>query len=151
MQHSCSHTCQHVDETNVGKDVFRAWEEQLGRSKVVESDDEQELLFSIPFNGAVKITGLCVIGENGPSHPNTVKFNLPELRFDNTRGKAHQEISLTYDPSGTLAYQVNPSHFSRVTHLSLYFPSNFGDETTRIYYIGLRGEYLGVSECYISI
>ncbi|CAF4010748.1 unnamed protein product, partial [Rotaria sp. Silwood1] len=69
--------------------------------------------------------------------------NLPELRFDNTRGKAHQEISLTYDASGTLAYQVNPSHFSRVTHLSLYFPSNFGDETTRIYYIGLRGEYLG--------
>ncbi|CAF2852144.1 unnamed protein product [Rotaria sp. Silwood2] len=169
MQHSCSRTCQHVDETNVGqwnlytkidkynlqcynekhdgsgKEVFRAWEERLDRSKVVESDDEQELLFSIPFNGAVKITGLCVIGENDPSHPNTVKLwsNLPELRFDNVRGKAHQEISLTYDPSGTLAYQVNPSHFSRVTHLSLYFPSNFGDETTRIYYIGLRGEYLG--------
>ncbi|CAF1505906.1 unnamed protein product [Rotaria sp. Silwood1] len=169
MQHSCSHTCQHVDETNVGqwnlytkidkynlqcynekhdgsgKDVFRAWKERFDRSKVVESDDEQELLFSIPFNGALKITGLCVIGENDTSHPNTVKLwsNLPELRFDNARGKAHQEISLTYDPSGTLAYQVNPSHFSRVTHLSLYFPSNFGGETTRIYYIGLRGEYLG--------
>ncbi|CAF5167245.1 unnamed protein product, partial [Rotaria sp. Silwood1] len=126
---------------------FRAWEEQLDQSKVVESDDEQELLFSIPFNGAVKITGLCVIGENGPSHPNTAKLwsNLPELRFDNAHGKAHQEISLTYDPSSTLAYQVNPSHFSRVTDLSLYFPSNFGDEITRIYYIGLRGEYLGVS------
>ncbi|CAF3931982.1 unnamed protein product [Rotaria sp. Silwood1] len=167
MQHSCSHTCQHVDEVNVGqwnlhtkfdkynlqcynekhddsgKDVFRAWEERLDRSKVVESDDEQEFLLSLPFNAALKITGLCVIGENGPSHPNTVKFNLPELRFDNTRGKAQQEIPLTYDPSGTLAYQVNPSHFSRITHLSLYFPSNFGDETTRIYYIGLRGEYLG--------
>jgi hypothetical protein len=42
--------------------------------KVVESDDDPELLFSIPFNGAVKITGLCVIGENDPSHPNTVKL-----------------------------------------------------------------------------
>ncbi|CAF1302793.1 unnamed protein product [Rotaria magnacalcarata] len=169
MQHSCSRSCQHVDETNVGlwnlhtkidkynlqcynekhdgsgKEVFRAWDERLDRSKVVESDDDPELLFSIPFNGAVKITGLCVIGENGPSHPNTVKLwsNLPELRFENARGKGHQEISLTYDPSGTLAYQVNPAHFSRVTHLSLYFPSNFGDETTRIYYIGLRGEFLG--------
>ena len=39
----------------------------------------------------------------------------------------------------------SPSHFSRVTHLSMYFPTNFGDETTRISYIGLRGEYLGVS------
>jgi len=58
MQHSCSGKCQHVDETNVGqwnlytkidtynlqcynekhdgsgKDVFRAWEERLDRSKV---------------------------------------------------------------------------------------------------------------------
>lgn len=118
MQHSCSRNCQHVDESNVGqwnlytkidmynlqcfnekhdgsgKDVFRAWEERLDRSKViineelthylflekkkqvVESDDDPELLFSIPFNGAVKITGLCVIGENDPSHPNTVKLSV---------------------------------------------------------------------------
>jgi len=139
--------CFNEKHDGSGKDVFRAWEERLDRSKViineelthylflekkkqvVESDDDPELLFSIPFNGAVKITGLCVIGENDPSHPNTVKLsvkwfifweweevifclfyyrwsNLPELRFDNARGKAHQEIALTYDPSGTLAYQV---------------------------------------------
>ena len=58
MQHSCSRTCQHVDESNVGqwnlytkidtynlqcynekrdgsgKDVFRAWDERLDRTKV---------------------------------------------------------------------------------------------------------------------
>lgn len=58
MQHSCSRTCQHVDENNVGqwnlytkidkynlqcynekhdgsgKEVFRAWDERLDRSKV---------------------------------------------------------------------------------------------------------------------
>ena len=60
MQHSCSRTCQHVDESNVGqwnlytkidtynlqcynekrdgsgKDVFRAWDERLDRTKVSE-------------------------------------------------------------------------------------------------------------------
>ena len=122
MQHSCSRTCQHVDETNIGywnlytkidthnlqcfnekhdgssKDVFRAWEDRLDRSKVthhvaidrdhritlslvsgkiVESDDDPELLFSIPFSGSVKLTGICVIGENDPSHPNTVKLCVP--------------------------------------------------------------------------
>ena len=58
MQHTCSRTCQHVDETNVGqwnlytkidkynlqcynekhdgsaKEIFRAWDERLDRSKV---------------------------------------------------------------------------------------------------------------------
>ena len=41
---------------------------------VEKSDDDSELLFSIPFDGGVKITDLCVIGENDPSHPNTVKL-----------------------------------------------------------------------------
>lgn len=31
--------------------------------------------------------------------------------------------------------------FSSVTHLSIHFPSNYGADTTKIYYIGLRGEY----------
>ncbi len=33
-----------------------------------------------------------------------------------------------------------------VRNLALYFPENFGDEVTRIYYIGLKGEWTEVSE-----
>ncbi|XP_028162754.1 PITH domain-containing protein CG6153 isoform X2 [Ostrinia furnacalis] len=31
--------------------------------------------------------------------------------------------------------------FSSVSHLSMHFPSNFGAESTKIYYIGLKGEW----------
>lgn len=45
-----------------------------------------------------------------------------------------------------------PVQFSSVHHLTLHFPSNFGEDNTRIYYIGLRGEfsqahYHGVTIC----
>lgn len=45
--------------------VFRPWSERLNFSvQPLESDeDDPELLLHIPFNGAVKISSICVIGE----------------------------------------------------------------------------------------
>lgn len=42
--------------------------------------------------------------------------------------------------------------FSSVHHLTIHIPSNFGAEQTKIYYIGLRGEFFqahrhGVTIC----
>lgn len=31
--------------------------------------------------------------------------------------------------------------FNNVHHLTLHFPSNFGSDVTKIFYIGLRGEF----------
>lgn len=36
------------------------------------------------------------------------------------------------------------SRFSNVYHLSMHFPKNFGAETTKIFYIGLKGEWTEV-------
>jgi hypothetical protein len=38
--------------------------------------------------------------------------------------------------------------FCSVHHLSIYFPKNFGADETIVYYIGLRGEFSEVSECF---
>jgi len=37
------------------------------------------------------------------------------------------------------------ARFSNVEHLSIHISRNFGTESTRVYYIGLRGEYTEVS------
>jgi len=42
------------------------------------------------------------------------------------------------------------ARFNSVHHLSILFPTNFGAETTKVYYIGLRGDFMEVST-YVSI
>lgn len=37
------------------------------------------------------------------------------------------------------------ARFSNVYHLSIHFSKNFGAETTKIFYIGLKGEWTEVS------
>ena len=36
------------------------------------------------------------------------------------------------------------ARFNNVNHLSIHFPSNSGDDITRIYYIGLKGDFTEV-------
>jgi hypothetical protein len=42
----------------------------------------------------------------------------------------------------TAEYQTKMSKFSSVQHLCLFFKSNFGHATTKIAYIGLKGEFI---------
>lgn len=64
------------------------------------------------------------------------------MSFEDTSCKAEQEFSIKQDPYGHIDYALKATKFSSLTHLSIYFPTNFGAVNTRIYYIGLRGQYL---------
>ncbi|RZC37413.1 PITH domain-containing protein CG6153, partial [Asbolus verrucosus] len=126
-----------------GKTIFKPWEERLNFETFVESDADEELLFNIPFTGNVKLKGIIIIGEDSNTHPSKIRLfkNRPAMTFDDATSVADQEFQLHIDNLGTLEYATKIVTFNSVHHLTLHFPSNFGDETTRIYYIGLRGEY----------
>jgi PITH domain len=55
-----------------------------------------------------------------------------------------QEFDLVQSLREAVEYQVRVSKFSNVKTLSLFFPSNFGAESTRIYFIGFKGEFTEV-------
>ncbi|XP_049799431.1 PITH domain-containing protein GA19395 [Schistocerca nitens] len=126
-----------------GKTVFKAWEDRLDYEKYVESDVDEELLFKIPFTGNVKLKGVIVIGGEQDMHPSRLRIykNRPNMSFDDVSAEPDQEFELHPDQNGTLEYSIKVVKFSSVHHLTLHFPKNFGSETTKIYYIGLRGEY----------
>ena len=67
--------------------------------------------------------------------------NRPNMTFDDAESTPTQEFSLVPDPACTLEYKVKTVKFSSVYHLTLHFPSNFGADESRIYYIGLAGEF----------
>ncbi|XP_065342463.1 PITH domain-containing protein GA19395 [Cloeon dipterum] len=137
--------CLNEETENSGKDVFKPWEQRLNFEKFVESDCDEELLFNIPFTGNIKLKGIIVVGANDDSHPSKMKLfkNRPKMTFDDVGVKVDQEFDMQRDPTGRLEYSPKVVTFSSVHHLSIYFPKNFsdGEESTRIYYIGLKGEF----------
>uniref|UniRef100_A0A8C4QC29 PITH domain-containing protein 1 n=1 Tax=Eptatretus burgeri TaxID=7764 RepID=A0A8C4QC29_EPTBU len=136
--------CLNEAREGSGQEVLRAWDERTDRSKYVESDVDQELLFNIPFLGSVRLHGVVVMGEEGGAHPAEMRLfkNIPHMTFDDTGREADQEFGMSHDLTGTLEYPTKATRFSNVSHLSMHFSKNFGAENTKIYYIGLRGDWM---------
>jgi len=69
------------------------------------------------------------------------------MTFDEIGSEPDQQFELTRDEAGTVEYSVKASKFSSISHLCIHFPTNFGDDSTKIYYIGLKGDFLQVCSC----
>ncbi|XP_050361663.1 PITH domain-containing protein CG6153 [Nymphalis io] len=135
--------CLNESIDGAGKTVFKPWEKRLDRTQYVESDADEELLFNIPFTGNIKIKGLRISSEDSDSHPAKLRLfkNRPNMTFDDVSIEPDQVFDLQKDSEGILEYSPKIVTFSSVSHLTMHFPTNFGAENTKIYYIGLRGEW----------
>nr|XP_030730940.1 PITH domain-containing protein 1 isoform X2 [Globicephala melas] len=95
------------------------------------------------FTGNVKLKGIIIMGEDDDSHPSEMRLykNIPQMSFDDTDREPDQTFSLNRDLTGELEYATKISRFSNVYHLSIHISKNFGADTTKVFYIGLRGEW----------
>lgn len=136
--------CLNESVDGSGKTVFKPWEDRLDVSQFVESEVDHELLFYVPFTVPVKLKGVVIIGGEDSQHPKDLKIfkNRPLLGFDAVMGEADQTVELSKDYNGSIEYPLKVARFNSVTSILLFFPTNYGAENTRIYYIGLRGEAL---------
>ncbi|KAI1722854.1 PITH domain-containing protein [Ditylenchus destructor] len=127
-----------------GVKVFKSWEDKHDRTQFVESDVDQELLFYIPFKGHVKVSGIAICGNLDDSHPANVRIfkDKDNMSFDEVSTmKPIQEMQLKQDDAAQIDYPLIATKFASVSSLTLYINANFGADSTRIFYIGLRGEY----------
>ncbi|XP_062202032.1 uncharacterized protein LOC133904559 [Phragmites australis] len=127
------------------KSVFKPWEQRLDTSGgFLESNEgDPELLIFIPFTSDVKIKSISVVGGADGTSPSRMRafINREGIDFSDTQNmQPVQEWELAENLQGVLEYQTRYSRFQGVANLTLHFSDNFGGDTTKIYYIGLRGE-----------
>ncbi|CAB3401657.1 unnamed protein product [Caenorhabditis bovis] len=128
---------------DAGKEVFKTMETRNDRTIFVDSDCDEELLFNIPFTGHVKLSGLAISGDENETHPAKIRIfkDREAMSFDDCRIAADQEIDLKMDANGVVDYPLKASKFANIHHLAIHVAKNFGADATRVYYIGLRGEF----------
>eukprot|EP01117_Protostelium_nocturnum_P007476 TRINITY_DN2672_c0_g1_i1.p1 TRINITY_DN2672_c0_g1~~TRINITY_DN2672_c0_g1_i1.p1 ORF type:complete len:213 (-),score=59.16 TRINITY_DN2672_c0_g1_i1:29-667(-) len=145
---------QHIDTTKViclnekikdsSISIFKPWNERLSKEKYLESDVDEELIINIPFTQSIKLKSLIIIGATPEESPKKLKLftNREDIDFSNASSiKPIQEFDLVSDPKGEYEYPTKISLFNNVNRIILYIPQNFGANTTKICYVGLKGDY----------
>ncbi|GAA5958206.1 hypothetical protein JCM21900_000142, partial [Sporobolomyces salmonicolor] len=108
----------------------------------LESDADEQLILQIPFTGSVKLRTILVkAGPAGFTPDKMQVFANQQLDFDeatSTDVTQSFEVAVTRE---VVEYAVRPAKFPSVQSLTLFFPSNHGEDTTRISFVGFKGEY----------
>eukprot|EP00013_Stygamoeba_regulata_P007270 CAMPEP_0177630130 /NCGR_PEP_ID=MMETSP0447-20121125/1045_1 /TAXON_ID=0 /ORGANISM="Stygamoeba regulata, Strain BSH-02190019" /LENGTH=214 /DNA_ID=CAMNT_0019131513 /DNA_START=8 /DNA_END=652 /DNA_ORIENTATION=+ len=138
--------CLNEEDEGSVKDIFKPHERRLDKTKFVQSDVDEQLIIYIPFTGSVKVASIVIVGD-GDTCPKNVDIwvDRNDIDFDSAEDiKPAQRLELQPDPRAELEYHLSPLKFSSVSSITLFVSENFGDDQTRIYHIGLRGQFLKV-------
>mmetsp|Transcript_13789 Transcript_13789/g.24639 ORF Transcript_13789/g.24639 Transcript_13789/m.24639 type:complete len:235 (+) Transcript_13789:50-754(+) len=148
-------TCLNEREDGMGRSVLKPLTEKFDETRfLISEEDDAELILYIPFTVAVKVKSFCIIGGAHGQSPSKVKLfvNRDDVDFALAEDLAPtQELELSEDFEGLIDYPVRAAKFSNITSLTMFFPANFGADSTQITYLGLKGEGTtarrGVVEC----
>ncbi|KAI8918840.1 galactose-binding domain-like protein [Entophlyctis helioformis] len=132
--------------------VFKPWDQRFDTTAFIESDADEQLILFIPFTGLVKLKSIALLGFNDSSTPATMKAftNREDVDFDTVESTTAQQewelIESVPSKDSIPEYPTKMARFSNLRNLTLYFPANFGASTTKIRYIGLKGEWTQISK-----
>ncbi|GAA5923187.1 hypothetical protein JCM1841_005921 [Sporobolomyces salmonicolor] len=131
-----------AEEGKEGKMVIRPWDQRNQEEEWLESDADEQLILQIPFTGSVKLRTILVkAGPAGFTPDKMQVFANQQLDFDEATST---NVTQSFDVAVTrevAEYAVRPAKFPSVQSLTIFFPSNHGEDTTRISFLGFKGEY----------
>ncbi|RKP10839.1 galactose-binding domain-like protein [Thamnocephalis sphaerospora] len=140
------HVCG-LNESQPGaaKTVIKPWHERRDTTQIVESDADEQLIVTVPFTGMVKLKSILLFGPQDASAPAKLKVyvNRDDIDFDTVDSTQEtQAWELAHGAGDVCEYHTRRlAKFSSVRSITLFFSENFGDDVTRLSYIGFRGEW----------
>ncbi|GAX83831.1 hypothetical protein CEUSTIGMA_g11255.t1 [Chlamydomonas eustigma] len=140
-------SCLNEAEAGTVVNIFKPWDQRLQPTvrPLCSNEDDPELLIHVPFDGAVKLKAIAVVGGLEGSAPAHLKvfINRDDVDFSLAETATPvQEWALQEDTRRVvLEYPTLVSRFNGVHSIDMYFKGNFGADFTEIHFIGLKGDF----------
>ncbi|PFH61993.1 hypothetical protein XA68_15535 [Ophiocordyceps unilateralis] len=123
--------------------VKKTWAERMEPEPELASDADEQLLMTVPFTAQVKLHSVLVRTSLSGAAPRTLHLyvNQPRLDFSGAEElEPTQRLELA-QTSEVQEVPVRRALFGKVTRLGLLVVDNFGEDVSRLTYLGFRGEW----------
>jgi len=126
------------------KETIKPWDERESTEKFAESNVDDQLVIHVPFVQNVRIKSLLLKlgrGDVTPRHLRVYVNRANAIDFSEVDDvQPSLNISLLEGETSVTEYPLRMVAFSSINSLSLFFSDSVGEESSRVYYIGFKGE-----------
>ncbi|KIM24770.1 hypothetical protein M408DRAFT_331600 [Serendipita vermifera MAFF 305830] len=126
------------------KELIKSWDMRENTEKYVDSGVDDQLIINVPFTQNVRLRSVLLKLGHGEWAPQRLRLyvNHPSgVGFDEADSLRTQlDIALLQGQSNVTEYPLRVAAFSNVFSISLFFSDAVGEEVTRMYYVGFKGD-----------
>ncbi|KAH8113876.1 DUF1000-domain-containing protein [Phellopilus nigrolimitatus] len=130
--------------------VIKTWSDREDTTRFADSGVDDQLVIHVPFTQNVRVRSILLKlgrGELTPRHLRIYTNHANIVDFDEAESTRPQlNISLLEGATTVTEYPLRAAAFANVHSLSLHFGDAIGDETSRIYYVGFKGDTRSVQK-----
>ncbi|KAI8959447.1 translation protein [Daldinia sp. FL1419] len=137
-----------------GKDIVKkTWAERNELEPELVSDADEQVIINVPFTGQVKLHAILLRAPADASAPCTLKVfvNREDVDFDVATDLQPTQTFELSQVNDVQEIPVRRALFGNVRRLALFFEDNFGEDNTRISYLGFRGDWMPVGRAPTNI
>ncbi|KAL8834715.1 MAG: hypothetical protein Q9176_007322 [Flavoplaca citrina] len=129
------------------KILEKTWPQRLDPEPILESDSDEQILMFVPFTGVLKLHSVLIRSLEDSSAPKTLKLylNRDDLDFSTASDLQPKQTLELSQTSEIQDLPVKRTSFGNTYSLTLFFEDNFGNEITRISWIGFKGEFMNLN------